>query len=154
MSASIAVLDTDATEALVVLALLAALTRANDDVLAVDGAPGWLGRVCGVCRVRLRHTRREGVFDAIAEHTRLLVVRAPDAELLEALVALGPPVLALGPSPGPSLGPSPGVDAAAQEALVLTRVAGRTRLAWGAHEALADTVLATLGALYDPPLMA
>lgn len=150
MSASIAVLDTDATEALVVLALLAALTRANDDVLAVDGAPAWLARICGVCRVRLRHARSDGVFDAIAEHTRLLVVSAPDAELLEALVALGPPVLAL----GPSLGPSPGVDAAAQEALVLTRVAGRTRLAWGAHEALADTVLATLGAFYDPPLMA
>lgn len=98
-SASRRVLRTTGGEALAVLAVLAAITRANDDVIAVGDAPAWLAHVCGVTRVRLRASTRDAVFDAIGEHTRALVVASDDRELIEALVELGPLVIAITPAP-------------------------------------------------------
>jgi hypothetical protein len=93
-SASTVVLETDAGEALVLVALLATLARANDDVIEL-GASDTLTAACAITRVRPRRSDMERVFDAIGEHTRALVVRDPEPELLEALTALGPPVIAL-----------------------------------------------------------
>lgn len=94
-SASPHVVHTTGSEALAFLAVLASVARANDDVLVIDTAPAWLETVCGVTRVRLRTSSRDGAFDAIGEHTRALVVATDDAELIEALVELGPSVIAL-----------------------------------------------------------
>ncbi len=95
MSASTSLLETRASEALVFVALAAALSRPNDDILAIGAAPAWLEVACRIARVRPRTSERDFVFDAIGEHTRALVVVGPDEELLEALVELGPPVIAL-----------------------------------------------------------
>lgn len=99
VSASRRVVRTTGSEALAVLAVLAAIARANDDVIAVGDAPSWLAHVCGITRVRLRASARDGVFDAIGEHTRALVVASDDRELIEALVELGPLVIAITHAP-------------------------------------------------------
>lgn len=94
-SASRRVLRTTGGEALAVLAILASIARANDDVIVVGDPPPWLATVCGVARVRLRSSTRDAVFDAIGEHTRALVIASDDVELIEALGALGPDVIAI-----------------------------------------------------------
>lgn len=94
MSASFDVLSTDASEALAFVAVLTVIARSNDDVIAVGETPAWLDTVCAITRLRARVATAEGVFDAIGEHTRALLVVRPDAELLEALVELGPSVVA------------------------------------------------------------
>ena len=96
-NASRRVLRTTGGEALAFLAVLASITRTNDDVIVVGAAPSWLATVCALVRVRLRASTREGVFDAIGEHTRALVIATDDVELIEALVELGPHVIAIAP---------------------------------------------------------
>jgi len=88
------------SEAQATLCALVALARAGDDVLAIGKAPAWLAGVCAIVRVRSRSTTLEQAFDEIGEHTAALLVREPAAELLEALVELGPPVICLGPCVG------------------------------------------------------
>lgn len=90
------------SEAEATLCALAALGRAGDDVLAIGEAPTWLAGVCEIARLRARASSLEGAFDAIGEHTAALLVCAPDAELLAALVELGPAVIAVGPLVGPA----------------------------------------------------
>jgi hypothetical protein len=102
MSASTQVLETDAAEALVFVAVATVLARTNDDVIAVDRAPAWLDLACGVVRLRSRLASRDALFEAIGEHTRALLVLDPDPELLEALVELGPTVVAITSAPGPA----------------------------------------------------
>ncbi|MBN8615193.1 MAG: hypothetical protein J0L92_31645 [Deltaproteobacteria bacterium] len=96
-NASRRVLRTTGGEALAFLAVLASIARANDDVIVVGEAPSWLATVCGLTRVRLRASTRDGAFDAIGEHTRALVIASDDEELIEALVELGPHVIAIAP---------------------------------------------------------
>ncbi len=94
-SASRRVVRTTGGEALAFLAVLSSIARANDDVIAIDETPGWLSVVCGLARVRLRSARRASVFDAIGEHTRALVLRSTDVELIQDLAELGPTLVVL-----------------------------------------------------------
>lgn len=80
-------------------ALLVALTRADDDVLAIEAAPDGFDAACRLARLRPRKASRDEAFDAIGEHTRVLCASASDPELLEALVEFGPSVLAFGSAP-------------------------------------------------------
>lgn len=134
MSASTQVLETDAAEALVFVAIATVLARANDDVIAVERAPAWLDAACAVVRLRSRLATREELFEAIGEHTRALVVLDPDDELLEALVELGPTVVAIASTPSACGG-----------AIVIERTDGGARV----HLApsLAAPVLRTLDTL-------
>ncbi len=120
------VLESEAGEALVFVAIAAAIARAGDDVIAVDRAPPWLDVACGVVRLRSRRASRDALFEAIGEHTRVLVALEPDDELLEALVELGPAVVAINASPTVALAGWP-------RACVLERTASGTRTHLGAE---------------------
>jgi hypothetical protein len=133
-SSSTHVLESHASEALAFVALATVLARANDDVIAVDRAPAWLDVACGVVRVRSRLARRDDLFEAIGEHTRALLVLDPDDELLEALVELGPAVVAI-----------TSARSAAHGAIVVERTAGGTRVHLAPE--LAAPVLRTLDTL-------
>ncbi len=84
-------------EALALVAVIASITRPNDDVIVVEQRLPWLDAALALARVRPRHARRDEVFDAIGEHTRALIASSEDAELLEALASLGPLALGIGP---------------------------------------------------------
>ncbi|GAB4211324.1 MAG: hypothetical protein OHK0013_32950 [Sandaracinaceae bacterium] len=77
------------------LCVLGALASASDDVIVVGDDVPEVAAAAELGRFRARRSDLDGVFDAIGEHTRALVVRAPGALELEALLELGLPVVLL-----------------------------------------------------------
>lgn len=77
------------------LCVLGALASSSDDVIVVGEDAPEVVAAAELGRFRVRRSSLDGLFDAIGEHTRALVARAPGALELEALLELGLPVVVL-----------------------------------------------------------
>lgn len=64
-------------------------------MLAVGRSPAWLEIAGELIRLRVREASVDRVFDSIGERTTVLFAESVSTELLEALVEIGPAVVAI-----------------------------------------------------------